>query len=70
MNNSICYTTSTHYNARASTHLREMTLFKFPIFTAIISSMVLIADFIITNHHCPHTPSHATEEQWTVGEMG
>ena len=56
------YTAPKHYNARQlSTHL---------IFTAIISSMVLTEDSIITNHHCPYAPSHATEEQQTEGEMG
>ena len=56
------YTAPNHYNARqSSTHL---------IFTAIISSMVIIEDSIITNHHCPYAPSHATEEQQTEGDMG
>ena len=46
MNNSICYTTPTHYNARPSTHLREMTLLRLP--SSLPSS---VAWFSLQTHH-------------------
>ena len=62
------YAAPTHYKVRPSTHLREMIL---SLPSSLPSSVAWSSlQTHRTNHHCPHAPLHATEEQWTEGEMG
>ena len=69
MNNSICFTTSTHYNARPSTHLREMTLLSFPsslpssVAWSSLQTSSLPTTTVLT-HHCMLQRSSGRWERW------